>query len=149
MRVRTLWRRLRGLVGTVLVWAGAWTLAGLGVGLGFWISGTTFFGLGGIGWLPVWAEVGAIAGAISGGAFSLAVMALDGRREFSAIRPFRFGVLGALTAGLVLAIMAEWSLTYGLIGAAICFTCGSGSVVVARRALLPPRPELLSAKEPL
>jgi len=139
MSLRRLWRRLRGLLGTAIVWAGAYALAGLAVGAVFWVSGQTWFGLGGAGWLTLWAEVGAVTGAISGGAFSLAVMAVERRGNFSVITPFRFGVLGALTAGIVLAIAFDQSLLFGLIGGAMGFVCGSGSVVAARRAL--PAPE--------
>lgn len=137
--LRRLWRRLRGLLGTAIVWAGTFAVVGLVVGAVFWVSGETWFGLGGAGWLTVWAEAGAITGAISGGAFSLSVIALERRGNFSAITPFRFGTLGALTAGIVMAIVwSPYSLLFGSIGAAIGFICGSGSVVVARRALPPP-----------
>ena len=139
MALRVLWRRLRGLIGTAIVWAGAWTLVGLGVGAAFWLSGQTLFSFGGPAWLWLWAQVGAVSGAISGGVLSLAVMVVERRGDFSAITPFRFGILGGVTAGIVLAVVsAPESLTYGLIGAAIGFVCGSGSVIVARRALLPP-----------
>ena len=135
----SLLRRLRGLVGTAIVWAGAYAIVGLGVGAVFWASGATFFGFGGPAWVWAWTEVGAVAGAISGGAFSLAVMALERRRDFSAITPLRFGSLGAVTAGIVFGVLSspEW-LVFGLAGAALGFICGSGSVIVARRALLPP-----------
>lgn len=134
-----MWRRLRGLLGTALVWAGTWTVVGLLVGAGFWLSGTTFFSLRGSGWLVLWAEVGAITGALSGAAFSLALMWLERRREFSTITPLRFGAFGAVTAGSVMAALSypEW-LVFGSIGALMGFVCGSGSVVVARRALSPP-----------
>lgn len=142
--LRRLWRRLRGLLGTAIVWAGTFAVVGLVVGAVFWVSGETWFRLGGPAWLRVWAEVGAITGAISGGAFSLAVMAVERRGDFSVITPFRFGMLGALTAGIVLAILFEQSLLFGLIGGAMGFVCGSGSVVVARRALPPPESPLRS-----
>ena len=137
--LRAVWRRLRGLIGTAVTWAGAFALVGLGVGVGFWVSGQTFFDFGGAGWVWLWAEVGAFTGAISGAAFALAVMAVERRGDFRIISPFRFGLLGAAAAGTVIAIMAApESLTYGLIGAGMGFLCGSGSVIVARRALLPP-----------
>lgn len=140
MSLRRLWRRLRGLFGTAIVWAGAFALVGLAVGAVFWASGETWFGLGGAGWLTLWAEVGAVTGAISGGVFSLAVMAVERRGNFSLITPLRFGAIGALTAGIVAAIIWSPQATlFGSIGAAIGFVCGSGSVVVARRAL--PAPE--------
>jgi len=132
-------RRLRGLLGTATVWAGAYALAGLLVGAGFWAAGLGFFAPRGPAWLVVWAEVGAIIGAISGTAFSLAVMVLERRRDFSAITPLRFGSLGAVTAGIVLGLLSapQW-FVFGLVGAALGFLCGSGSVVIARRAFLPP-----------
>jgi hypothetical protein len=134
-----LWRRLRGLLGTAIVWAGTWSLVGLAIGAGFWVSGERFFGLGGSEWIWLWARAGALAGALSGGAFSLGVMALDRRGDFSAITPFRFGLLGAITAGLVTAFLTGWIPIYALIGASTGFVCASGSVFVARRALLPPQ----------
>jgi len=130
---------VRGLIGTAITWAGAFALVGLGVGVGFWVTGQTLFNFGGAGWLWLWAEVGAVSGAISGAAFSLAVMAVQRRGDFRSISPFRFGLLGAVAAGTVIAILAApESLLYGLIGAGMGFVCGSGSVMVARRALLPP-----------
>ena len=139
MNLRLVWRRVRGLIGTAVLWAGAFALVGLGVGAAFWATGQTFFSLGGAGWLWLWAQVGAVSGAISGAAFSLAVMAVERRGNFRNISPFRFGLLGAVAAGTVIAIMAApESLLYGLIGAGMGFLCGSGSVMVARRALLPP-----------
>jgi len=137
--LRVVWRRVRGLIGTAITWAGAFALVGLGVGVGFWVTGQTLFNFGGAGWLWLWAEVGAVSGAISGAAFSLAVMAVQRRGDFRSISPFRFGLLGAVAAGTVIAILAApESLLYGLIGAGMGFVCGSGSVMVARRALLPP-----------
>ena len=132
-------RRLRGLVGTAIVWAGAYALVGFVVGAVFWATGTTLFGFGFVAWTWLWAKASAVVGAISGGAFSLAVMALERRRDFSAITPMRFGSLGAVTAGIVIGVLSspEW-LVFGLAGAALGFICGSGSVIVARRALLPP-----------
>ena len=125
-----------------MLWAGAFALVGLGVGAGFWMTGQTLFSFGGAGWLWLWAQVGAVSGAISGAAFSLAVMAVERRGDFRTIGPFRFGLLGAVAAGSVIAIMAApQSLLYGLIGAGMGFVCGSGSVVIARRALLPPPPD--------
>jgi hypothetical protein len=136
---RLVWRRVRGLIGTAILWAGAFALVGLGVGAGFWVTGQTLFSFGGAGWLWLWAQVGAVSGAISGAAFSLAVMAVERRGDFRNIAPFRFGLLGAVAAGTVIAILAApQSLLYGLIGAGMGFVCGSGSVMVARRALLPP-----------
>ena len=138
MNLGLVWRRVRGLIGMAIAWAGAFTLVGLVVGVGFWVSGQTLFDFGGAGWVWLWAEVGALTGAISGAAFALGVMAVERRGDFRIISPFRFGLLGAAAAGTVVAIMAapEW-LTYGLIGAGMGFLCGSGSVIVARRALLP------------
>jgi hypothetical protein len=112
------------------------------VGAAFWATGQTIFNWGGAGWLWLWVQVGAVSGAISGAIFSLAVMAVERRGDFRIISPFRFGLLGAVAAGTVIAFMAApESLTYGLIGAGMGFLCGSGSVVVARRALLPPAPD--------
>jgi hypothetical protein len=139
MTQRLLWRRVRGLVGTSIMWGGAWALAGVVIGGVFWLSGASVFSLTGPRWLWVWAEVGAVTGAVSGGVFSLAVMTLERRGDFGVITPFRFGVLGAVTAGLVTAIGFAEPLLFGLIGAAIGFFCGSGSVIVARRALSAPR----------
>lgn len=138
MNLRSVWRRVRGLIGMAITWAGAFALVGLGVGVGFWVSGQTIFDFGGAGWLWLFAKVGALTGAISGAAFALGVMAVERRGDFRIISPFRFGLLGAVAAGTVIAIMAApESLTYGLIGAGMGFLCGSGSVIVARRALLP------------
>ena len=136
MGLGVLWRRLRGLIGTSIVWAGAYALVGLAVGAVFWLGGQTLFELRGPRWLMLWAEVGALTGALSGGAFSLAVMALERRGDFSAITPLRFGALGAVTAGIVMTLLSQ-AVPWGLVGAAIGLICGGGSVVVARRALLP------------
>jgi hypothetical protein len=138
MTLGTLWRRVRGLLGNSVVWGVAWALAGLVVGGVFWLTGASFFSLTGPRWLWVWAEVGAVTGAVSRGAFSLAVITLERRGDFRAITPFRFGVLGAVAAGLVMAIGSA-PLLVGLTGGAIGFLCGSGSVIVARRALPAPR----------
>jgi hypothetical protein len=139
MKLGLFWRRVRGLIGTAIVWAGAFAVVGLGVGAGFWVTGQTLFSFGGAGWLWLWAQVGALSGAISGATFSLAVMVVERRGDFRIISPFRFGLLGAAAAGTVVAILAApESLTYGLIGAGMGFLAGSGSVYVARRALLPP-----------
>jgi len=142
MTLGLLWRRVRGLIGTCLLWGGAWGLGGLVVGGVFWIGGASWplFSLAGPQWLWVWGEIGAVTGAVSGGAFSLAVMTLERRADFSVVTPFRFGVLGAVTAGLVTAITFSLQpLLFGSIGAAIGFFCGGGSVMVARRALPAPQ----------
>ncbi len=109
MTLGLLWRRARGLIGTSIIWAGAWGLVGLLVGGVFWLSGATLLSLAGAQWLWVWGEVGVVTGAVSGSAFSLAVMALERRGDLSVITPFRFGTLGAVTGGLV--IGAEFATT--------------------------------------
>ena len=131
----SLWRRVRGLIGTAVVWAGAWTLIGLAVGAAFWMKGTVFFSIAGAQWLLVCAEIASVTGAISGAGFALMVIASERRGDVDILKPVRFGVLGALVAGLVTAWGFDWSLTLGLVGGVIGATCGSGSVVVARLAL--------------
>ena len=134
-----LWRRLRGMLGTSIMWAGAWALAGLLVGGAFWLSGASVFALAGPRWLRAWAEIGAVTGAVSGAAYSLVVMAAERRGDFRAITPLRFGALGAVTGGVVTALIFGQSLPFGLIGAAIGLVSGGGSVIVARRTLPAPR----------
>ncbi len=138
MTLGTLWRRVRGLLGTSVVWGGAWALVGLVVGGVLWLTGASVFSLTGPRWLWVWAEVGAVTGAVSGGAFALAVIALERRGDLRVITPFRFDVLGAVAGGLVMAITSG-PLLLGLVGGAMGFVCGSGSVIVARHALRAPR----------
>ena len=127
-------RRVRGLVGTAVTWGGAWALIGLGVGAAFWITGATVFSRHGPSWMLVWAEVGAFNGAISGAVFALAVMVSERRRQLDAIGALRFGILGAVTTGGLVALSGA-PLPTSAICSALGFLTGSGSAVVARRAL--------------
>ena len=134
-------RRIRGLIGATVAWAVAWSIVGVVVGGVLWVRGTIFiFGNPGLDWLRIGAEAGAITGALCGAVYSIAVMTVERRGDFRAITPLRFGVVGALTAGLVTGfIWSEQWLPFGLIGAAVGFLSGSGSVAVARRGLPAPR----------
>lgn len=135
MTFTSLWRRVRGLIGTAMVWAGAWALLGLAVGAVFWMKGTVFFSIAGSQWLGLCAEIASITGAVSGAGFALVVIVSERRGDLDILKPVRFGVLGALTAGLVTAWAFDWALTLGLVGGVIGAICGAGSVVVARLAL--------------
>lgn len=136
MRLGLLMRRIRGLIGASIVWAGAWSIVGVLVGGLLWLRGTIFiFSNPGVDWLRIGAEAGAITGALCGAGFSIAVMLVERRGDFRAITPFRFGVVGAVTAGLVTGLVWEQTLFFGVIGVAVGFLCGSASVALARRGL--------------
>jgi hypothetical protein len=134
MILGVLWRRLRGLLGTSVTWAAVWAVVGLGIGSVFWLSGASLHGLEGLGWLRLWGVVGLVTGAVVGVAFSFALMVLGRRGETQSLNPLGFGVVGAIAAGAITTFVFGAPVPAGLTGAIIGFLCGSGSIVLARRA---------------
>ena len=134
MILGNVWRRLRGLLGTSVTWAGVWALIGLGIGSAFWLSGASLHGLEGLGWLWLWGVVGLVTGAVAGVGFSIALMVFGRRGEPQNLNPVGFGVVGALAAGAITTFVFKALVPAGLAGATIGFLCGTGSIALARRA---------------
>jgi hypothetical protein len=147
--MRTILRRLRGALGTALVWALTWFGAGF-----VFITTVNVFHLGifrqyanfslsvALGWSASIAAVGFI----TGGIFSLYVAtALSGKR-LEELRPARFALAGTVVAGLAsLAWYGGMSLFYPLhlenlvwpvvLPAALGCITSSASIALAQRAL--------------
>ncbi len=105
MSVDNKFRRLRGALGNALVWGGAWSIFAFAAFAilrlaGIWESISWVKGLG------VAIEFGVI-GTIAGGAFSLVIgLAYRGRR-LSEISWVRFGIGGAVVAGLFVPLFLQ------------------------------------------
>ncbi|HEX6040279.1 hypothetical protein [Longimicrobium sp.] len=92
-------RRLRGAVGNAVVWGACWAATACAVMAGMVITGLAPEGAMLIDAPLVGARFG-VMGAITGGAFSLAIGLLYRGRRLSEISWMRFGVGGGLAAGL-------------------------------------------------
>jgi hypothetical protein len=96
-------RRARGALGTALVWASTWFVAGLG------LAAVTYVGFEVP--IPFWRFVLGAArnfagmGFIAGGGFSLYLGIAGRRKRLEDLRPLRFGLGGALVAGLLVPVL--------------------------------------------
>lgn len=94
-------RKVRGVIGNGLLWAGAWIVGKVSVlGAGALLSGL------GIPWslLPAVIASAAVTGFMNGVLFSAVFAVVNRRRSLAEIPPFRTGLLG-LTVGAVLPVV--------------------------------------------
>lgn len=136
-------RRLRGAIGTAVVWAGVWAIVGLGwratqrTERGSWPS------------LSMFAEASAtfaVIGLIAGLVFSLCI-ATDGRRRVEQLSSWRVGGWGALSACVIplsietgIRLAQHRGISLGNPGAILLLAtvgalCGVGSLLIAQRGV--------------
>ena len=123
-------KRIRGAVGLGLIWGAAWGAVGATLGL-------LFGGLAGF----VGAGVNyALSGFLAGGAFSVFVAIVEGRRTFDEMSIGRFAVLGGGTMlALQLSVFALWAAVAVLplnvpqmgVAAAFATVMGAGSAAAS------------------
>ena len=125
-------KRIRGAVGTALLWAAGWS----GVGLVFALLG--LFGTLAPAEYAVFAGVFAVMGFISGAAFSAVLGIAEGRRTFDEMSLPRFAGWGALGGVLLQLVMVGLGqpISVVMIGLSALMASGSaaGSLALARRA---------------
>ena len=125
-------QRLRGMVGTALIWAAGWS----GAGIVFALLG--LFGALAPAEYVVFAGVFAAMGFISGAAFSAVLAIVEGRRRFDEMSLPRFAVWGAV-GGVVLQLVMvglgqPTSLVMVVLSALMASGSATGSLALARRA---------------
>ena len=129
-------RRLRGAVGTALVWASGWA------GTGLLLSLTGLFGSLAAVEYVVFAGVFAVMGFISGAAFSSILAIAERSRTFDQMSLPRFAGWGAVGGILLQLVFVALGQGTGPILLAMCALLGSGSaagsLALARRAKLGP-----------
>jgi len=131
-------RRIRGAIGMGIIWAAAWSAAGLVPRWVFGFNADVPFPL-----------VFGVLGFIAGVTFSGILVLTEGRRRFDQISLPRFATWGALGGLLLSALFAKAaSLDWGdVLAIAPTFAlasavCASGSLALARRAVRRELPDL-------
>jgi hypothetical protein len=141
--MRTVWRRLRGALGTGLAWAVGWSVVGALFGLGTAIAYPGVFGV-----LESIAKNGAgfaMYGFVGGSLFSVVLGLAEGRKRFDELSLLRFtgwGGAGGGLLGLVVVATDMWavgspvSIDVALVGVAgiLGAGCAAGSLALARSA---------------
>ena len=132
----TFLRRTRGVVGTMITWAASWSavgaLAGVAVAL---LAPWPFPEPLHVGEMArAGAFVGIIAGATSGLAWSLALIAAGRRRRFDQLSMRDVAGLGA-GAALVASFLISRDLTFTLLCGSLGLTASAGSLAMARKAV--------------
>jgi hypothetical protein len=134
---RLVWRRLRGIAGTMLTWSVGGGVVGALAGAAIWSAVLLWRGdamhlpsiVLGMGF------AGALAGAISGFGFAVILAVAERRRTFEELRAWRVGGCGAAAA-----LAMGWLVSRDPGFAVACGTFGFGaaatSLAVARRALV-------------
>ena len=132
-------KRIRGVLGTALTWAAAWS--GLGTilwGVPYLVGGSPF---GVVAGLFTFAVTFGVMGFIGGAAFSTVLGIAEGRRSFDEMSLPRFAAWGAVGGGLMSVLMFAAGSgvnlgSAGMIGAIALMGAGSaaGSLALARRA---------------
>ena len=130
-------KRIRGAVGMGLIWGVAWSPVGAIMGLLF--GGLTGFVSAGVSY--------ALNGFLAGGAFSVFLTIVEGRRTFDEMSIGRFAVLGGgtllalqLASFALLAAAGELPLNGPQLGVVAALAtmmgagCAAGSLALARRA---------------
>jgi len=97
-------RRIRGVIGTALTWAVAWSNAGAIISL---LGAGSVFGL--VFDLAIFGAVGLIGGAI----FSTVLGIADGRRRFDELSLPRFAAWGAVAGLLLSGILVTVAVSLG------------------------------------
>jgi len=127
-------RRIRGLLGTAVTWALAWSSVGAAIGLLNVVFAGAPIGAVVVTFALAWAKMGFVAGAI----FSVVLGVVEGRRRFDEVSLPRFAAWGAVGA-LFLAIPIAMGLTLTIqtvvgFGTAVLLGVGSaaGSLALAR-----------------
>ncbi len=130
-------KRIRGVLGTGLIWAAAWGGVGVTLGLlGFFLPS---FIVGPVGGLVSFG----VAGFIAGASFSTVLGITEGRRRFDEMSLPRFAFWGALggllLSGFLTATATLSSETHMIVLAYGVFPllaagCAAGSLALARRA---------------
>lgn len=132
----TFLRRARGVVGTVITWASTWAAIGAAAGLAFALFAPWPFPvpleLGEI--TRAFALTGAIAGATSALAYSVALIAAGRRRRFDQLRLRDVAGLGA-GAALIASFLISRDLTFTLLCGTLGFGASAGSLAMARKAV--------------
>lgn len=133
----SLLRRLRGLVGTAVIWGAGWFgLSAVGWGIALWGQaplGVIFNLAAGVG----------LAGAIAGAGFSIVVGIAERKRSLDELSFARFAIWGALGGILVgLPFVAEIASSglmavFGILGG-LGATSAAGSLALARMGDDPP-----------
>ena len=125
-------QRLRGAVGTALVWAAGWSAAGVVFAL------LGLFGSLAPAEYAVFAGVFAMMGFISGAAFSVVLSITEGRRRFDEMSLPRFAAWGAVGGVLLQLVMIGLGQGAGITMIVFSAFAGagfaSGSLALARRA---------------
>lgn len=104
MAVDTILRRLRGALGTVLVWGVGWFTAALVIVAALRVTGILS---------PSWTEVfitavrTGVIGGVAGAAFSSVIRMLYHGRRLSEISWVRFGIGGGIVAGVFIPIFLQ------------------------------------------
>lgn len=131
-------KRIRGAVGTAIMWATGWAAIGAISGLGLFLFWPTPVGFEIVAWQALgWAWVGFVAG----GAFSTVLNLVDGRRTFDQLSVARMAAWGA-TGGVLLGVslgISVWARQPTLLIALNMATvtplsaaCAAGSLALAR-----------------
>ncbi|MEO7521101.1 MAG: hypothetical protein ABIW79_04740 [Gemmatimonas sp.] len=147
-------RRVRGINGSMVVWAVPWTAAGLVLALILSLqSGYQYGRLAEVAGLRVWTEwVGGvlgfaalmfgIVGAANGALFALAVIALDRRRHLGDVPRWHLPLIGAVSSAGVAILVLRMPLLLCITAASL----GALSGIVYQSAAM--RGARLSAKSP-
>ncbi len=130
--MRSLLRRVRGAIGIGVIWAAAWSAVGA---VPRWI-----FGFNADAPFPL---IFGVLGFVAGATFSGLLVLTEGRRRFDQMTLRRFAVWGAaggllLSAAFAKAASLGWSdvLMIAPTFAVACAACASGSLALARRAVM-------------
>ena len=136
-------RRLRGVVGTMGVWAVAFSAFGVATTIPLWLLGVLPQR---IGWLMITVPVRwALGGAVIGLGFATAVLIAERRRTLSGLSSRRFAAWGFLAGAIVPLSLAAFytfkssgsfatQMRGGLFTAAICGVTGAALAVASLRA---------------
>jgi hypothetical protein len=130
-------RRIRGLIGTIVLVCIPWTILGVITGLVFkfrLVPGMEVFTSRPIpGGLPVaFALVGLIAGVINGLAFGALLLAAERGRSVEKVRGWRFGAWGALATAATVGVTFQ-SGTAAIIGGGLGAMGSAAGLWLARR----------------
>ena len=135
-------KRIRGVFGTALTWAAAWS--GVGaivrlVGGSFGVVDASFGVVDVFVDYVVTAGVFAILGFVGGGAFSVVLGIAEGRRRFDEMSLPRFAAWGAIPAFVLFALLGGFGggllggMVYGSVVALLGAGSAAGSLALARR----------------
>jgi len=134
--------RIRGIVGTGLVWAVAWAPVGIAVGIYAWLRLPTDPGVSPLIFLPMPIAAFATFGAVSGAAFATALAIAERRSSLDALSmrdTAAWGALGGLLFPILLVAQTSVGsplaavVTMVFLGAAMGASSAAGTLYLARR----------------